>query len=359
MSVTLPPFSCTHSPNLPELLWELKFTIAITTYQAGKVVFFSATGPEGLIQLPRNFEKAMGMAFDNGRMAIATKNEVVVLANSTALAPNYGLQPNTYDGLFIPRATYYSGEIDLHDMAWGKEGLIAVNTRFSCLSRIDDEFSFKPIWKPYFISDLVPHDRCHMNGMVMVDGKPKYITALGVTDSPKGWRPGVETGGILMDVESNQIITNNLPMPHSPRIYNGKLYVLLSATGELACVDLNSGKYEVITKFNGFVRGMAKHGDFLFIGLSKLRQNSSTFRDLPIAKKALQCGISVVHLPTGNEIGFLKYENSVEELYDIQILPGMRKPAILNTETEEHRRALVTPTDGFWSSAEPEIGHEV
>ncbi len=352
MSVTLPPFSCTHSPNLPELLLELKFSIAITTYQAGKVIIFSATSPDNLIQLPRNFEKAMGMAINDGRMAVATRNEVVVLSNSPALAPNYGVQPNVYDGLFIPRATYFSGEIDLHDMGWGKDGLVAVNTRFSCLSLINDEFSFKPIWKPHFITDLDPVDRCHLNGMVMVDNEPKYITALGATNSGKGWRAGVETGGILMDVESNQIIASGLPMPHSPRIYDGKLYVLLSATGELACVDVASGKYEVISRFNGFVRGMAKHGDFLFIGLSKLRQNSSTFRDLPIAQKALECGMAIVHLPSGNQIGFLKYENSVEELYDIQILPDMKRPGILGIDSPEFRRALVTPTDAYWSEPE-------
>lgn len=357
MSITKAPFSCTYSPNMAELLWELNCTIAITTYQAGKVVFFSATSPNNLIQLPRNFEKAMGLALDKERMAVATKSEVIVLANAPALAPNYGKQQGAYDGLFIPRATYYSGEIDLHDMAWGQAGLVAVNTRFSCLSIIDDRFSFQPLWKPHFITDLVPHDRCHLNGMVMVDGKPRYVTALGKSDTPKGWRPGVETGGILMDVDSNQIVASGLPMPHSPRIYDNQVYVLLSATGELARVDVQKGTYEVITRFNGFVRGMAKQGDFLFIGLSRLRQNSSTFRDLPIAQKALQCGISVVHLPSGNQVGYIQYENSVEELYDIQILNGMRRPGILATDTSEHRMALVTPQDSYWSSPEPEIGH--
>ena len=344
------PFTCTHSPNVPELLWQMNCTLAISTYQAGKVVFISATNSDYLIQLPRNFKKAMGMAIQNHQVAVATKDEVIVLGNSSALAPNYGPQPKTYDGLFLPRATYYIGEIDIHDMAWGERGLYAVNTRFSCLSLINDKFSFEPVWHPPFISDLVPHDKCHLNGMVMVDGKPKYVTALGTTDSEKGWRDKIENGGVLMDVDSNEIILEGLPMPHTPRMFDDKLYVLLSATGELASVDLNRGKYDVIAKLDGFLRGMAKYGDYLFIGLSRLRKNASTFRDLPIAKKSLYCGIAIIHLPTGAQVGHIKYETSVEELYDIQIIPNMKRPGILNTEKDEYKRALVTPTDSYWSA---------
>jgi uncharacterized protein (TIGR03032 family) len=356
MTQMLPPFSCTMSPNMPELLWQLNCTLALSTYQAGKVVFLSALNENEIIQLPRDFEKAMGMAVSGERLAVATKNEVVVLANSRALAINYPGYSNKYDGLYLPRATYYSGEVDLHDMSWGNEGLWAVNTRFSCLSLIDDEFSFKAKWKPSFISDLTPDDRCHLNGMAMQNGKPKYVTALGKTDGPKAWRSEIQAGGLLIDVESNEIVIPNLPMPHSPRIYDGKVYILCSATGELVCAQTATGKYDVITKLNGFVRGMSKIGDHLFIGLSKLRQNASTFRDLPIARESIFCGVVVVHLPSGLPVGHIKYENSVEEIYDVQILPGIRRPAIMNTNMPDHRKALVTNHDAYWSVPEPERG---
>ena len=159
------PFSCNYSPNVPELLTQLNCTIAISTYQAGKVVFISPNGPDELVQLPRNFTKAMGMAVSGDRLGVATKEEIVVLANSKGLAATYPTQPGVYDGLFVPRATYFSGEIDVHDMAWGNDGLYAVNTRFSCLALVDDAFSFTPIWQPDFITDLTPNDRCHLNGL--------------------------------------------------------------------------------------------------------------------------------------------------------------------------------------------------
>ncbi|MCZ6522007.1 MAG: TIGR03032 family protein [Bacteroidetes bacterium] len=353
MQKPLPPFSCTYSPNIPELLQQLNCTLAITTYQAGKVIFLSASGPEDLVQLPRNFSKPMGLALKNHQMAIATKDEIVILANSPGLAPKYPKQPKTYDGLYIPRANYYCGEVDIHDMSWGDEGLWAVNTRFSCIALINDEYSFTPKWQPNFISKLAPEDRCHLNGMAMENGAPKYVTALGNTDTLEGWRDNKIEGGILMDIPSKEIIVQGLGMPHTPRLYDEKLYALLSATGELICVDVEKGNYEVVNRFDGFVRGMAKLDDYLFIGLSKLRPKSSAFRDLPIAKRSIYCGIVVIYLPKGSLVGYIKYENSVEELYDVQIIPEFRRPGLLSPMKGEHKYALTLPNDDFWAVTNP------
>ena len=318
----LPPFSCTHSPDLPELINKLKCTIAISTYQAGKVILISSNNGQKLVQLPRNFKKAMGMAINEAKMAIATQNEVVILKNTPQLAPNYPKQPNTYDALFVPRSVFFTGEIDIHDLEWVDKKLLAVNTRFSCLSLINDDYSFEPVWKPSFITKLTPDDRCHLNGVALQNSKPKYVSALGKSDESGGWRANKLTGGIIMDVDTNEIVAANLPMPHSPRIYDGKLFVLLSATGELVNIDVQSGNYNVVKKFNGFVRGMDRHGDYLFIGLSKIRTSSSSFADMPIAKKSIFSGVVILHLPTNGIVGYVKYENSVEEIYDVKIIKG-------------------------------------
>jgi len=351
-----PPFTCTYSPNIPELLWQLNCTLAISTYQAGKVVLISPRNEEELVQLPRNFPKPMGLAVDGNRMAIATLNEVVVLANEPSLARGYPDQPNTYDSLYLPRAVYYSGEVDLHDMDWGKKGLWGVNTRFSCLSLIDDRYSFNPQWQPPFISSLAAEDRCHLNGMALVNGEPEFVTALGKTDSAEGWRKNKQNGGIIMHVPTGEIICENLGMPHTPRVYDGKLYVLLSSTGELICVSPQDGKYEVVKKLPGFVRGMDKLDDYLFIGLSKLRTTSSAFRDLPIAKQSVFSGIIVVYLPRTSVVGHIRYETSVEELFDVRVLPNLKRPGLLSTQKEVHRLALATPTDSFWGRKEKEGG---
>ncbi|MBK8505821.1 MAG: TIGR03032 family protein [Saprospiraceae bacterium] len=343
------PFSCNYSPNLPELLWTLQCSVAISTFQAGKVIVFSATGPDSLIQLPRDFRKAMGLAINDRRLAVATQNEVVILADAAGLAGNYSPQ-TPYDALYLPRAVYYTGEVDIHDMEWGDEGLYAVNTRFSCLSLIDDHYSFRPWWRPSFIPDFGPFDFCHLNGMALESGKPRYVTLLGKSTSEKGWRNGLLSGGMVMDVSTGETVLAGLPMPHSPRLYDGYLYLLLSATGELIRIDLSRGTYDVVTRVEGFVRGLARIGDYLAIGISKLRQNTSTFRELPIADKAVASGLAFIHLPTGNTVAQIHYQASVEEIYDVKIIPARRRPGILNHETTEHRRALNTPDFDFWSA---------
>lgn len=350
MSQELPPFSCSFTPGLPLLLMKLNCTIAISTYQAGKLIFISAKNEEQLIQLPRTFKKPMGIGWVENRMAIATQDEVVVLNNTPGASAHYHKSPQTYDALFVPSALYYTGELDIHDLHWTPQGLLAVNTRFSCLSMINDRYSFTPVWQPSFIKSLQPTDNCHLNGLALVDHKPKYITALGTTDTAGGWRASKATGGILMDAENQEIILHNLGMPHSPRLYGNHLFALLSATGEVIVVDPLKGKFDVVQKFNGFVRGMDRLGDYLFIGLSKLRTSSKAFGDLPIAAKSVFCGVAVMHLPSGRIEGHLKYENSVEEIYDVKLLSGMKRPGILNHYKEEQHILVTMPTGSYWTT---------
>jgi len=120
-SSALAPFSSSYTPNLPELLQKLNCSLAITTYQAGKVLMIGAKDANNLTMLPRTFNKAMGMAIQGNRMAVATKNEVVVFQNSPTLAQSYPRKPNTYDAMFMPRASYYTGQVDIHDLHWGKD----------------------------------------------------------------------------------------------------------------------------------------------------------------------------------------------------------------------------------------------
>lgn len=344
-----PPFACSYSPNIPELLMQLNCTLAITTYQAGKVVFISPKNENHLVQLPRTFRKAMGMALGENRMGIACKDEVIVLSNVPDLGRAYPKQPNTYDAFYVPRSTYYTGQVDIHDLHWGDAGLWAVNTSFSTLCLIDEQFSFNPQWKPHFIDKLASEDRCHLNGLAMQDGKPKYISALGSGNTHQSWRENIVSGGIVMDIESNEIVLNQLAMPHSPRLIDGKLYLVLSATGDVICADPENGNYDVVCNLGGFVRGMAYFNDYLFVGLSRLRKNSSTFRKLEIADKAQSAGISIIHLPTGSLVGEMKYQSSVDEIYDVQILPNTIRPGILNTENDYHKMSLSIPNATFWA----------
>ena len=185
--------------------------------------------------------------------------------------------------------------------------------------------------------------------MALKNGKPKYATAFNEGNTPQSWRENVTTSGVIFDLETNETIVKGLPMPHSPRLFGNELFVLLSATGELAKINVQNGSYDVVCKIGGFVRGMSFHKDYAFIGLSKLRQNSSTFAKLPFAKKANQSGIVIVHIPTASIVGKIMYLTSVDEIYDVDIIPNKIRPNILNTYTPDYKMGVSTPNNTYWA----------
>lgn len=348
----LAPFSCQYTPQIPELLLKLNCSIAISTYQAGKLILISPKDENSLIQLPRTFAKPMGIAEDTkkDKLALACKDEIIVFANSKQLASFYPKSPNKYDALYMPRVTYHTGSLDIHDLRFGVDGdLFAVNTLFSTIIKINEDYNFAPYWTPPFIDKLVSEDRCHLNGMAMQSGRPKYATAFNQGNTFQSWRENITKSGVIYDIDSNEVVASGLAMPHSPRLFGNDLFVLLSATGELVKIDINTGKYEVIVKIEGFIRGMSLHKDYLFVGLSKLRKNSSTFGKLDFAEKAHHSGIIVIHLPTGSIAGKITYVTSLDEIYDVHIIPDKIRPNILNTISDDYKSGLMTPETTFWA----------
>jgi len=350
MTDSTPLLSGTFTPSVADLLYKLHCTIVVSTYQAGKMIFISATDKNKINMLPRNFNHAMGISVDKNKIALACKDEVVILKNTPELAKSYPLKPNTYDALYLPRATYYTGQTDLHDISFSSNGIIAVNTLFSCIVSINEEYSFQNIWKPSFITETKPEDRCHLNGMITNKGIPLFVTALGESNLPQGWRENKLKGGVLIHVPSNQIIMKGLPMPHSPRVIENKIYLLLSAAGQLIEVEPQKGKFSMVHNFNCFVRGMDYIDDYLFVGYSKLRHNSSAFQDLPIAKNSTHAGIFVFHLPTAQIIGNIQFENIVEEIYDVRLIKGVTNAGIVNTNKDIHKQAITTPNGSYWTA---------
>jgi uncharacterized protein (TIGR03032 family) len=343
------PFSCSSSPKLPQLLRELNCSIAITTYQAGKLIFISAENGNRLTMLARNFIKPMGFEVKGDKMVLAANEEVLFFENSKILAAHYPNKKNTYDNLFLPRATFYTGQVDIHDIAFGADGIWAVNTSFSCICCVTGNYNFIPVWKPSFISEIVCEDRCHLNGMVMLNGKPKYVTALGNTNKLFGWKENIVSGGVLIDVETNEIILEKLSVPHSPMLYKGELYLLLSGTGEIIKVNVKEKSYEVVAQTDGFCRGMDIYNDYIFAGMSKLRENSSSFSKLSFKDNDYPAGVKIFHLPTGSFVGEVAYKTSVEEIYGLKIIENALRPNILNAADPIHKYSLSIPNHAYWA----------
>lgn len=340
---------CQSSDSFSHWLSQLPGALAVTTYQAGKLALLGWRDKQPSL-LMRQFDKPMGLAVGPGKLALATRHEITLFADAPLLARDFmPEQPGRYDALYLPRATYHTGDVNVHDVAIGEEGLWFVNSRFSCLSGLSKDFSFVPRWQPPFISELVPEDRCHLNGLAMVNGKPKYVTALGETDSVGGWRENKVSGGVLMDVETNSVVVRGLSMPHSPRWYQGRLCLLNSGAGELLCFDPSTGTASVICTLPAYLRGLCLVGRYAVIGMCQIREKH-IFGSLPIQQKCdkLLSGLAVVDLPTGQLVGMFEFTSGCTELYDVQFLPGTRCPNVLNSADRVARQAFTAPEFSYW-----------
>jgi uncharacterized protein (TIGR03032 family) len=338
---------CSVSEGFADWIERSGGSIAITTYQAGKVALVGWNGRQVHFTM-RQFERPMGLAVDGSRMALATQTQLLLLTDAPLLAPDY-LDHGRYDALYLPRVAYHTGPINLHDLAFSGETLWAVNTRFGCLITPSADFSFVPRWQPHFLTQLAPEDRCHLNGLATIAGRPAFVTALGRTDIPRGWVPTKATGGILMHVDSNEIVMDGLCMPHSPRWHDGKLWLLNSGLGELSIVDPQRGSHSTVAALPGYVRGLHFVGPYALIGLSKVR-TKHIFDGLPVQKRydKLLCGVAIVDTRDGRTLGTFEFTEAAEELYDVAFLPGVQRPTIFNPRREETEQAVTAPDFSYW-----------
>jgi len=342
----LEPLRSVHTASFPQILQSRGISLLVTTYQAGRLVVLRADG-EVLNTHFRTFSKPMGLAVRGNRMAIGLAMEICEYHNLPAVAPKIPPE-GKHDACFMPRSAYATGDIQVHEMAWVARELWFINTTFSCLCTRSDGYSFQPRWRPPFVSHLVPEDRCHLNGLGLVDGQVRYVTALGETNTAAGWRANKRNGGILMDVPSNQIIARGLSMPHSPRWYDGRLWLLESGAGTIGTMDPASGQYRPLAELPGYTRGLSFHGPLAFVGLSQVRE-SAVFSGIPLVErlKDRTCGVWVVNIHTGETVAFVKFEDAVQEIFAVEVLPNMRYPDVITDNKELLARSFVLPDDAL------------
>jgi uncharacterized protein (TIGR03032 family) len=389
-------FEVSYTANIPSLLQALNITIALTSYQAQRLVLIRSTADSIDVDFT-HFPRPMGLAVKNDSIVLGTFNEIVrlqredvlveqmkkpllkmeddstvkkiadeeeQLANQRAMqneALPDALKPTEeelkafeeksaawkeyqeklyepvneqVDACFIARSSHYSGMINIHDVAWGNEGLWVVNSTFSCLCTINPNFSFVPKWKPHFIDELSPHDLCHLNGMAMKDGEPAYVTSFSTHNEVNAWRESLETNqGTLMCVKTNRILLEGLDLPHSPRCYRDKVYFCESSKGLVSSYDPETGERTTVAELPGFTRGMAFYGSLMFVGLSRLRKSS-----VVMAKSALEkyeqtySGIWIINLEDNNEVGKIVFDGSFSQIYDVGIIEESCFPEIIQPD---------------------------
>ena len=323
-----------HSRNLGQLFLSQKFSLLATTYQAQRVLLFTGQKNGKLKTLNRSMPRPMGIALSGNSLAIGCKNAIWFFNFSSRILDPSGT-PMPHDLTILPRSCHVTGDILIHQMIAAKNRLVFANTRFSCLSELASDASFKVIWKPSFISEIVPEDRCHLNGVAIRDGTARYVTIISKSNKRDGWRDNRINGGLVIDITSGETIASGLCMPHSPYWYRDRLWLLESGRGYLLAVDPKTGKQEKVAAVPGFARGLAIYKDTAFIGVSMIREKNF-FGGLPIEAAGVEpiCGIHIVDLKSRKLLGVIKIKNNIEELFDLEIIPGKTSPNLIGFEDE-------------------------
>lgn len=342
------------SENLFAWLTQEKISLAFTTYQTNRLFMVGCKADGKLAINERLFDKPMGLFADKNRLIMSTRYSIWELENRLANGETH----LGADKLYFPSVSYTTGDLNVHDVVIDKNNtLLFINTDFSCLAKLHPGFSFEPVWQPPFIKKLAAEDRCHLNGLAMRGGEPTYVTACSASNEPASWRNHRTNGGIVMHIPSNEIIATGLSMPHSPRWYRGKLWLLNSGTGEFGYLD--NEKFVAVTACSGFVRGLAFFGDFALVGLSKLR--SKAFGGLALEtrlaneKTNSQCGLVVININTGNIEHSLHIHGAVEELFDVVVLKNVQLPRAVGFQDDDIDRLITFPNSGGIVTTKPTV----
>jgi uncharacterized protein (TIGR03032 family) len=323
-----------------------RLSLALTSYQTGQLMLIGPLLDGRLSVFQRNFVRAMGLWATPQRLYLTSIAQIWRLENVLGPGQLATQQNIHYERLYVPRMSHTTGDVDAHELGVdANDRLIFVNTKYSCLASFDPVHSFKAVWKPNFISKLAPEDRCHLNGLAMQNGAPKYVTAVSRCDVVDGWRERRHEGGILIDVETDRVVTEDLSMPHSPRLNAGALWVLDSGRGDLARVDARTGKRERVAFCPGFARGLSFWRGYALVATSLPRDGAFKGLELEDNIKAKdgepRCGAYVIDTRNGDVLHWIRFEGAVRELFDAAFIPGVRAPMCVGLGNPE-MRTLIT-----------------
>jgi uncharacterized protein (TIGR03032 family) len=332
------------SPGFGAWLDSQNGCLLLTTIETGVLLLLSGNGSGGLLAGGRNFDVPRGLSIDAERMWITGDTRLFHFANRGPQTVN-GVM---HDALYAPQRAYFTGDSLLHDIvhsvSLGAEQfeVAFVNTNFSVIATVDDDHSFRPLWKPKHISGLAAEDRCHLNCLGIRDGEIGYISLFSLTDTAEGWRHAGPDAGAIIDVPSHEVVCSGLSQPHSLQWHRGRLWVLNSGAGELGHVDMARSRFVVVAYLGNFLRGLCMIGDYAVVGATTFR--GKAFRNeisLPGFENSANAGamsaIYVVDLNTG-EVAHMTLMGDVDAIYDIAFVPGVTRPWVAKLGSQDDNR---------------------
>lgn len=302
----------------------------VSTYRAGLLLTVGLDGAGKLHISAAQFDRVTGIAFDGQGLHVATQDQLWRLIDVAESPKSAG----EFNHRFVPHSGHFTGDLGIRDVAVDGDGLpVFISSRFNCRATTLDIHNFRPLWMLRFINRLVGEDRCHLNGVAIVDEMPGFVTACSQTNYFNGWRKCRGDGGVVIDIETDEVVVHSLSMPHSPQWYRERLWLLNAGSGSFGFIDDRTGKFEHVDFCPGFARGLAFTGDYAVIGLSQSRHDP-TFEGLPLkdrladANATIRRGLIIVDLRRGAIVERLWTNGPIEEIFEVVVIPRIKRASI-------------------------------
>jgi uncharacterized protein (TIGR03032 family) len=318
-----------------------RVAVALTTGATGRLVLVGAA-PEGKLSVfLRGFDGAFGLHANGQTLLLATAFQIWRFENT--VAP--GRSASGYDKLFVPRVAYTTGDVRAGDVAFAADGTILfANTLFSCVAAAGAEFSFTPVWRPPFVTRLLPEDRCHLTGFALEDGLLRYVSAAAATDRPGGWVRGMAGAGLVIDTATDATVAEGLSLPVAPRLNAGRLWLDEAASGLFGFIHLDTATFEEVAFCPGWLSGLCFVDGFAVVATAIARDGRGMGglpleHNLETYRAKAQTALCVIDLAKGEVAHWLRFDG-LPEIRDVAVLPQTVRPAALGLAGEDIRRVL-------------------
>lgn len=355
-NITEQPLSFEMDRNFLSWIAKNKVSFLITSYKTNNVYSIGAVREPKSNELKLSiymtaFSRPMGLHIHNNNdIYISTMHSLWKYVNIGETDDNEtGIEGLNFDKTFMPRVSHITNDVDGHDITVDENGEVYfISATYCTICKPSETHSFEVFWKPPWISKVAREDRCHLNGLCNKDGKIKYASSVSQTNIRSGWREKNRKGlGVVIDVETNEIVCDGLTMPHSPRWHDGKLWVLNAGCGEFGYIDFENKKFIPKVFIAGFLRGLDFVGNKYAVIGSSLDRHEKCFMNLPLGEELKKlgggkeenaidpiCGLHIVDLKTFDVIHELKFTGQIVEIYDVGVLKNTRRPKLLGIYDE-------------------------
>jgi uncharacterized protein (TIGR03032 family) len=309
------------SPGLRRWLRSRAVSLALSTGDSGTIITLGA-GEAGLTVFDATCDSPGALLHTVRGLHVAGRERLWRFDDALA-------EGELYQGtgrLFLPSQCRPTGAIGIQDLAVEESGkLLAAVARFNCIARMNSRGDLKPIWRPSFVDAAVREDRCHLTGFCLQDDGLAYVTLAAASNEKDGWRKHMREGGQVIDAASHQVVADRLTLPHAPRLYRNKLWLLESGTGWFGWVDLEKRRFERLMQLPGFPRALRFIGDHALITTSRHRTDPAN--GVP--------GVHWVNVKTGKIDHTLRFTSSINEVVDIALVPGEVVPRLAGLSVAE------------------------